>query len=186
MRKLKVQVQMSIDGFIGGSNGEMDWVLFNWSDDLKDHVSKLTDSIDTILLGRKLAEGFIPYWTTAFESDSPTEGADIFVQTPKIVFTKTLDDCPWENTTLNKGDLQQEITSLKQRDGKDMMAYGGASFLASLLKHQLIDELHLFVNPIAIGKGLPIFHQLQQNQHYTLIQANSFHCGIVALTYQSS
>ncbi len=186
MRKLKVQVQISIDGFIGGTNGEMDWVLFNWSDDLKDYVSTLTDSIDTILLGRKLAEGFIPYWTNSLKSDSPAEGADIFVQTPKIVFTKTLDECPWENTTLAKGDLQQEITSLKQRDGKDMMVYGGASFLTSLLEHQLIDELHLFINPIAIGKGLPIFHQLQQKQNYTLIQARSFDCGIVALTYQTA
>ena len=68
MRKLKVQVQISIDGFIAGPNGEMDWMNFNWSDDLKQYVTELTGTIDTILLGRKLAEGFIPYWTESLNS----------------------------------------------------------------------------------------------------------------------
>lgn len=184
MRKLKVQVQMSIDGFIGGPNGEMDWMNFNWSDDLKNYVNGLTTTVDTIILGRKLAEGFIPYWTESLNSATPAEGADIFVKTPKLVFTKTMNDCPWENTALVKGDLATEIRVLKQQEGQDMIAYGGAVFLASLIEQNLIDELHLFINPTAIGKGLPIFQQLQQKQEYKLVQASTFDCGIVVLTYQ--
>lgn len=184
MRKLKVQVQISIDGFIAGPNGEMDWMNFNWSDDLKQYVTELTGTIDTILLGRKLAEGFIPYWTESLNSDSPADGADVFVNTPKVVFTKTLHECPWERTNLAKGELREEIQALKQLNGKDMIAYGGARFLSALIENNLIDELHLFVNPTAIGKGLPIFHQLQQNQAYSLVQSRSFECGIVVLTYQ--
>lgn len=184
MRKLKVQVQISIDGFIAGPNGEMDWMNFNWSDDLKQYVTELTSTIDTILLGRKLAEGFIPYWTESLKSDSPADGADVFVNTPKVVFTKTLNECPWDHTSLAKGELREEILALKQREGKDIITYGGAGFLSALIEHHLIDELHLFINPTAIGKGLPIFQQLQQTQQYSLLQSRSFDCGIVVLTYQ--
>ena len=184
MRKLKVQVQISIDGFIAGPNGEMDWMNFNWSDDLKQYVTQLTSTIDTIILGRKLAEGFIPYWTESLNSDSPAEGADVFVNTPKVVFTKTLNECPWERTSLAKGELREEIHTLKQADGKDIIAYGGASFLSALIEHNLIDELHLFINPTAIGKGLSIFQQLQQKREYSLLQSKFFDCGIVVLTYQ--
>ncbi|MGV0028282.1 dihydrofolate reductase family protein [Phormidesmis priestleyi] len=70
MRKLKLQVQLSIDGFISGSNGEMDWMTLSWDDDLKQYVSEITDPVDCIVLGRKLAEGFIPHWAAR------PEGAD--------------------------------------------------------------------------------------------------------------
>ena len=113
MRKLKLQVQMSIDGFISGTNGEMDWLTFDWSEDLKEYVRRLTDPVDTILLGRKLAEGFIPHWTEALQSPEPEEGAEKFVHTPKVVFTKTLTTSEWDNTVLAKGDLLEEINILK-------------------------------------------------------------------------
>ncbi|MBP6523315.1 MAG: dihydrofolate reductase family protein, partial [Saprospiraceae bacterium] len=85
MRKLKLQVQMSMDGFISGINGEMDWLTFDWSEDLKGYVRQLTEEVDTILLGRKLAEGFIPHWTASLHSPEPEEGAEVFVHTPKVV-----------------------------------------------------------------------------------------------------
>lgn len=180
MRKLKLQVQMTVDGFIGGPNGEMDWVIFNWDDALKNYVKELTEPVDCIVLGRKLAQGFIPYWTSHPEQ----EGADIFVNTPKVVFTKTLEQSEWENTVLAKGELADEINNLKQQSGGDIIAYGGAAFVSSLIREGLIDEFHLLVNPVAIGSGLPIFNLLAGKQPLTLVKSTSFACGIVALQYE--
>jgi dihydrofolate reductase len=133
MRKLKLQVQISIDGYIAGINGEMDWMEWNWDDELKQFTGDLTAPVDCIILGRKLAEGFIPYWANvAANPDDPEFPAGKkFSQTKKVVFTKTLDKSEWENTLLAKGDLVNEINNLKSRDGGDIIAYGGAyHFLA--------------------------------------------------------
>ncbi|TDB67562.1 dihydrofolate reductase family protein [Arundinibacter roseus] len=186
MRKLKLQVQISMDGFIAGTAGEMDWLLFNWSDDLKAYVAAITEPVDTILLGRALAEGFIPYWTAAYLGEQFVEGAKKFVETPKIVFSKSLYEASWENTTLNSGELATEINALKQLEGADMIVYGGGKFVSSLLKDQLIDELHLFINPTILGRGMPIFSEITGKQTYKLLASQSFDCGIVVLTYQST
>lgn len=184
MRKLKLQVQISIDGFISGTKGEMDWLNFNWSSDLNDYVIQLTEPVDTILLGRNLAEGFIPHWTAALNQAVPEPGADKMVNTPKIVFTKTLEKSKWENTILAKGKLADEVNTLKRKPGSDMIAYGGGKFVSSLNKEKLIDELHLFVNPAAIGNGVPIFAEIGEKQNYQLLNAKSFECGIVVLVYK--
>lgn len=184
MRKLKLQVQLSVDGFMAGPNGEMDWMNFNWSDDIKDYVIAITDPVDTILLGRNLAEGFIPHWTAAYNSATPEPGAEKFATTPKVVFTKTLSSSPWENTVLAKGDLAAEVNALKQQTGKDMIAYGGGKFVSSLIKEKLIDELHLFINPAAIGNGMPIFKDINAKQDLQLLYSKQFDCGIIVLTYK--
>ena len=185
MRKLKLQVQMTIDGYIAGPNGDMDWVTFNWDDELLKYTTNLTVSFDCIVLGRKLAQGFIPHWAAVAANPEDTEyTAGIkFTDTPKVVFSKTLNQSEWDNTVLAKGDLVDEITKLKQQDGKDIMVYGGATFVSSLIKHRLIDEFHLFVNPVAIGNGLPIFQELESKQHLTLLKSTAFSCGIVVLNY---
>lgn len=186
MRKLKLQVQMTVDGYIAGPNSEMDWITMNWDDELKQYVTALTEPVDCIVLGRKLAEGFIPYWAgVATNPDDPqfTAGQK-FTNTPKVVFTKTLDQSAWGNTVLAKGDLVEEITNLKKQGGQDIIAYGGATFVSALIKHGLIDEFHLFINPAAIGKGLTIFKELDQKQNLILAKAVSFDCGIVVLNYE--
>ncbi len=90
MRKLKLQMQLTVDSFISGINGEMDWMTFDRSSDLKEYVTAITEPVDTILLGRDLAEGFIPYWTAALNQTEPEERARKMVETPKVVFSKTL------------------------------------------------------------------------------------------------
>lgn len=155
MRKLKLQMQLTVDGFISGINGEMDWMTFDWSSDLKEYVTAITEPVDTILLGRDLAEGFIPYWTAALNQTEPEEGARKMAATPKVVFSKTLTSSEWENTTIANGFLADEINALKKQSGTEMIVYGGGKFVSSLLKEKLIDELHLFINPVAIGKGMP-------------------------------
>lgn len=180
MRKLKLQVQMTVDGFIAGPNGEMDWLTFNWDPELNQYVKNLTESVDCIVLGRKLAQGFIPHWAANPEREDPL-GVAKMNQTPKVVFTRTLERSEWDNTVLAKGGLVEEITALKNQPGNDIIAYGGATFVSALIQHGLIDEFHLFINPAALGSGLPIF---TERQELTLLKSTAFACGIVVLCYE--
>jgi len=183
MRKLKLQVQMTVDGYIAGLNGEMDWMVWNWDDELKKYVKDITESVDCIVLGRKLAQGFIPHWASKPEGEDAW-GVDKMNNSTKVIFTKTLDKSEWDNTVLAKGDLVDEINKLKKQDGKDIIAYGGATFISALIKQGLIDEFHLFINPIAIGNGMTIFKELDRKQTLTLVKSTSFDCGIVVLHYE--
>lgn len=186
MRKLKLQVQMTVDGYMGGPQGQMDWMLFNWDPDLNQYVAALTEPVDTIVLGRKLAEGFIPHWArAAAEPANPEHTPGVkFTQTPKVVFSRTLKESPWEhNTTLAKGDLVTEIKALKAQAGGDIIAYGGATFVSTLIRQGLVDEYHLFINPAAIGAGMPVFQSLDEKLSLRLVNATPFECGMVVLNY---
>jgi len=183
MRKLKLQVQVTLDGFVAGPNSEMDFFTWNWGDDIKQYVTDLTNSVDTILLGRKLAEGFIPYWKSYQENpETSNEFGNQMVDYPKVVFTKTLKESQWENTKLATGDLAEEVNRLKSASGKDMIAYGGANFVSNLIKAGLIDDYHIFINPVAVGEGMRIFTQKTNLQ---LVELKEFECGIVVMHYQN-
>lgn len=188
MRKLKLQVQMSIDGFIAGPKGEMDWMVWDWDDALKKYVDEITEPVDCILLGRNLAQGFIPHWASvAANPDDPEFTAgERFTNTHKVVFTKTLANSEWHNTDLAKGDLVDEITKLKKQEGKDIIVYGGATFVSALIEHGLVDEFHLFINPTAIGDGMAIFKALNGYQKMLLESSTAFSCGIVANKYRKA
>lgn len=177
---------MSIDGYMAGPNGEMDWMIYDWDDELKNYVAVITEPVDCIILGRKLAEEFIPYWAKVASVHTNPEylAGKKFTETHKIVFTKTLVNSIWENTVLARGDLLEEINQLKKRGGQDIIAYGGVTFVSALIRHQLIDEFHLFVNPVVLGKGMTIFKSVESRQNLRFIQAISFDCGIVVLKYE--
>src|SRR5918996_2293477 len=187
LRKLKLQVQMSMDGYIAGPNGEMDWMVWNWDDKLKEYVNELTESVDSILLGRKMTEGFISYWSDAMaKPDHPDYAfAKKMIETPKVVFTKTLNRSKWVNTDIATGDITDEIIKLKRQEGKDMVVYGGASFDSSLIKLGLIDEFLLFINPVAIGNGMTIFKELNDIQEFNLVKSIPFDSGEVLLHYET-
>ena len=180
MRKLKLQVQITVDGFAGGPDGELDWMTWNWDDKLKDHVTRLTEPVDTILLGRKMSDGFISHWAKVAKDESSEDhwAGRTFTDTPKVVFTKTLEASQWPNTVLAKGDIAAEVNALKNRDGGDIIVYGGAGFVSNLIARDLIDEYHLFVNPIAIGKGLSIFGRIEGSFPLERIASTAFDCGI--------
>ena len=184
MRKLKLQVQISVDGFIAGINGEMDWMMWNWGDDINNYVKDITEPVDTLLLGRKLAEGFIPHWAAAYDVLETREDSRKMVETAKVVFTKTLSKSEWEGTTLATGNLEDEVLALKKKEGKDMIVYGGGTFVSALISKGLIDEYHLFINPAVLGKGMPIFQSLAQRQSLELVKSQAFDCGIVVIHYK--
>jgi dihydrofolate reductase len=161
-------------------------MVWDWDDDLKQYVTALTEPVDCIVLGRKLAQGFIPHWAgVAADPNHPEHSAGIkFTDTPKVVFSQTLEKSDWANTVLAKGDLVDEIAKLKKQDGQDIIAYGGATFVSALIKDGLIDEFHLFINPTAIGSGMAIFKEMDRKQNLVLVKSTAFDCGIVVLYYQ--
>lgn len=185
MRKLHLQMQTSVDGFVStGPNDEQRWVTLVW-EEIKPYVIGLLDATDTILIGRKLAADYIPHWQGVEKRpDDPFHGvAERICRAGKVVFTKTLDKSEWPNTDLATGDLAQEVKALKDKDGKDIVVYGGSSFVSALLKEKLVDEFHFFVNPIALGKGVSVFSELEDWQEFQLKQSITYDCGLVLLNY---
>jgi len=199
MRKLKLQVQMSVDGFMAGVKDEMDWITWNLDDALLKHISDINKDIDCILMGRVLADGFIQHWKTEATDpikkrefvkrmSEPYDFAMKMYQTPKVVFSKSLQGIDpaskgWENTTIASKNIAEEVNALKNKSGKDIIAYGGSTLVSDLIKNKLIDEFNLFVNPAAIGKGKPIFHTLEGKLNLKLVDCKSYNCGIVVMQY---
>ena len=184
MRKLKLQVEISVDGCITGPNNEMDWLICD--DECMKYIDDIVESVDTIIMGRKMVDEFISHWSgRSNKSDDPWNAfAKKMIEIPKIVFTKTLNKSEWPNTEIAKGDLKDEINKLKNQDGEDVLVYGGASFDSSLIKEKLIDEFYLLVVPIVIGNGKTIFRDLKEIQKLTLIESKVFDCGLVLLHYE--
>jgi len=190
MRTLKLQSQLSVDGFIAGPNGEMDWMVWNWDDQLNQFVDDLTQTVDCIIMGKAFAKGFIPHWQKVAKNpeDAAYEFGRKMENTQKVVFSKgetdeKIDVSNWKNAELSHETLQTSVQALKNQDGGDIIVYGGSEFVSSLIKEGLIDTFHLFMNPTALGTGLPIFHQLEKRQDFSLESAQKFDCGIVVLTY---
>ena len=175
-------MQLSVDGFVAGPEGQLDWMTWNWDMQLMDFVRELTDSVDTILMGRKMSAGFIQHWEKAVnDPDDPSQPfAEIMVNTPKVIFSRTQSTIEGINAAITNEPIVDVVNMLKDQPGKDMIVYGGAEFVSSLIENNLIDELYLFINPTAIGQGLSIF-----NGRVPLELDNSirFDCGIVINKY---
>jgi len=155
---------MTIDGFAAGPNGELEWMWISGERDeaVFRKVIELADSCDTILLGRKMTPGFIRYWEDVVDNqpDSPEQPlAQRMVGMRKIVFSRTQANITGRNLETENGDLAAVVQALKNQPGKDIMVYGGASFVSSLISLNLIDEYYIFNNPVAIGTGLGIFKE---------------------------
>jgi dihydrofolate reductase len=175
-------MQVTVDGYVAGPEGQLDWMTFDMDPALLGRINQLTDTSDTILLGRKMTEGFIKYWEHVItQKDSPEHSfAEKMVGLPKVVFSKTLKDVDGKNVRVENGDLGDAVKELKSRPGKDIIVYGGATFVSSLIEHGLIDELNFFVNPVAIGSGLRVF---KGKRDLTLGASKAYPCGIVVNSY---
>lgn len=183
MRKLKLQMQITVDGFVAGPEGQLDWMTFDFDEKLMALVNHLTDTSDTILLGRGMTEGFIRYWeevTTKPES-AEYSFARKMVDIQKVVFSKTLGRVEGRNVRVENGDVVKAVNQLKGLPGKDIVVYGGATFVSSLIESGLIDELNFFVNPVAIGNGMRIF---KGRKALELKTSTAYPCGIVVNAYE--
>ena len=182
MRKLKLQMQITVDGFVAGPEGQLDWMTWEMDEKLIAFINHLTDTSDTILLGRKMTDGFIKYWEAEVaKPEGPQYSfAGKMVDMPKVVFSKTMTRVEGRNVRVESGPLPQAVSRLKEQAGKDIVVYGGATFVSSLIENGLIDELNLFVNPVAIGNGMRIF---SVRRPLKLTSSTAYPCGIVVDTY---
>jgi len=182
MQKLKLQMQMTTDGFVATPDGQLDWMTWNMDEKLKAFVMHLAETSGVILMGRKMAPGFVEYWEHALtQPGAESSFAPLMVNTPKVAFSRTLNHIDGKNVRVENRDLKEAVNQLKQTSAKDLIVYGGATFVSSLIEIGLIDELHLFVNPVAIGNGMRIFKGRTQ---LSLSSSTAYPCGIVVNTYQ--
>lgn len=165
MRKLKLQVQLSLDGFAGGPNGELDWTVKS-DEKLWQFMKEVVNTSGTLLLGRKMAEDFVGHFES-FKPEHPRYSfAQKMVTIPRVIFSRTLDKPFGNNTSLANGILAEEITKLKNQPlspsgANDILVYGGAGFVSSLIAGEHIDEFLFFINPVMINNGLRIFDLLE-------------------------
>ena len=183
MARLKLQMQITLDGFNPeGGDENTSW------DEEREYSRELLNDADTIVLGSKTAADFIPYWDKAAEDDTNSwqPVARQISQAKKVVFSTSTDHPGWSNSTIETGDMAEAINRLKGQNTKDIIVYGGISFVQSLIRRRLVDEFHLFVNPIALGSGQSVFSGLDNQLRLQLKKSIGFNSGRVLLHYDLS
>jgi dihydrofolate reductase len=192
MRKLKLEMQVSVDGFTADASGDTSWMVWSWGEpwtwdaELRAYHDDLTASADTILLSRIMAEeGFYDHWQQVADrsADARSVFARRIVAMPKVVFTRTLSEPRWPSTVLATGDLVEEVARLKRQLGKDIVMYGGPSFASAVAAAGLIDEYHFLINPVALGRGRGMLKDLGAATSLHLVEARPFACGVALLRY---
>ena len=181
MRKVIFAMSVSVDGFIETASGDINWT--SPDPELQRHVIDRESTIDTHLYGRRLYETMVPYWSTVEQSPSAPQFAidyaRVWKRQRKIVFSKTLTEVGG-GCELFRGDVREEITKLKARPGKDMFV-GGPHLASTFMKLRLIDEYWLYVNPVILGGGKPMFPHLGARIDLELIETRRFGSGVVLL-----
>ncbi len=184
MRKIILMMSVSVDGFIEGPNRELDWHMVD--DELHSHFNEQLIAMSAFLNGRVTYELMARFWPTADTNPSSTgpmvEFARIWRDMPKIVFSRTLERADW-NTTVVRDLVAEEIQELKAQPGGDL-ALGGADLAAAFMRHDLIDEYRLYVHPIVIGQGKPLFQPSDARIKLRLAETRAFGNGVVLLRYQ--
>lgn len=192
MRKLILGMFVSLDGFVSGPNGEVDWIFKSGDDATDEWIVENLRQAGLLALGRRSYDEMAAYWPT---SDAPF--AAPMNDIPKVVFTrKGLTDThgadttaargSWANPFVANGELTGEVARLKSEPGKDIRAFAGANFAQSLAAAGLIDEYHFLVCPVALGRGLPLFSGLSKPLDLQLVSANTFNGGAIALIYRAA
>ena len=179
---------ITLDGFIAGPNAEMDWVGQFYDEAMGNYEYDLVSAADTLLLGRVTYESFAGSWPKIPEDPASPKGlveyANQLNAIRKMVFSKTLSSAEWNNSSLVKEVIPEEITKLKQEPGRDMVIYGSASIVQALTNLGLIDEYQLLVHPVVLGSGKPLFQDIKHKVNLKLIQTKTHPSGVVILSYQ--
>ena len=182
MRKVIVSNIVSVDGFIAGPQGEINW--FAWNEETADYCKEMLASVGIILFGRVTYELMAGYWPTEMAVKGDAVVARFMNGKPKLAFSRTLKKADWANTRLVKEDPAKVVAALKQQPGKDLMIFGSANLAATLIKHGLIDEYQVMINPLVLGRGRPLFQGVRDRLHLQLVSTRVFRVGNVLLTYK--
>jgi dihydrofolate reductase len=185
MRHLIFFMHTSLDGFVAGLNGEMDWI--NLDEAMFDFVATMTDQADTALYGRVTYEMMQSYWPKAGEQPNASkhdkEHSKWYNKVPKVVLSKTIHETGLHNTKVIRDQLSDNINKLKQQEGKNILIFGSPGASQVLLNEGLIDEFWLFVNPIILGNGVSLFKDITGTTKLKLVESKTFACGVIALHY---
>jgi dihydrofolate reductase len=188
MRKIIVTMWTTLDGYIAGPNGEMDWIGEIYDEAMGNYEDNLVSSADTLLLGRVTYQSFAGSWPHVPDSPHASEGEKAYARKlnamRKIVFSRTLESVEWNNSTLVKEVIPEEIEKLKQEPGLDMVIYGSASLIQTLTNLGLIDEYQILVHPVLLGDGKPLWSDISQKVRLKLVQTKTHPSGVVVLYYQ--
>ncbi len=180
MRKVIVWNMVTLDGFFEGPKSwEIDWHEYVWGDELEQLSIEQSQSIGVLLFGRVTYQGMAAYWPSA-----TGEIADFMNNIPKVVFSRTLESAGWNNTRLVNASAEEEVARLKQQPGKDLFIFGSANLSSALMRHGLINEYRLGLNPLILGGGNPLFKPSPDRMKLTLLEARPLKSGVVLLRYQ--
>ena len=184
MRKIILMMSVSVDGFIEGPNREIDWHLVD--DELHRHLNEQLSAMGAFLSGRVTYELMAGVWPTADTDPSSTgamvEFAHIWLEMPKIVYSRTLERADW-NTTVVRDVVADQVMELKAQPGGDLVL-GGADLAVAFMRLDLIDEYRLYVHPVVIGEGKPLFRASDIKIDLKLAETRAFGNGVVLLRYQ--
>lgn len=185
MRKIILVMHTSVDGYVAGPNGEIDWTIVD--DAIFEFAHARTDAADTALYGRVTYELMESYWPTA--GDKPNASAHNkhhsawYNSVHKVVLSKTLKEKQLNNTNIISDNVPEQIKALKAQPGKEILMLGSPSVAHLLMHHELIDEYWMFVDPIALGAGIPMWKDLKQKMSLKLVDSHVFASDVVCLHY---
>ena len=192
MRKVILTMHMSLDGFIAGPNGELDWTAADEAVD--DDLPELLSTADTALIGRVLYQGFAGYWP-AYDITDPSKSkgevafANWINEAPKLIFSTTLEKAEWKNSRVvpvkKNADIAEAVAGLKERPGKNLVLFGGVRIAQTFARLGLIDEYWLLIQPKVLGNGRPLFIDIKDRINLKLVSARALNTvGAVAVRYQ--
>jgi dihydrofolate reductase len=186
MRKLVLFIHATLDGFAAGPNGEMNWIHID--DEIFDYAGSRTDNADTGLYGRVTYEMMDAYWPTAGDNPDASkhdiQHAEWYNRVDKVIISKTMRGQDSDKRKVISDNIPARVTALKQQEGKEIVMFGSPGTAHTLMQHNLIDEYWLFVNPLLLGQGMPLFKDLKERINLKLIEARAFTSGVVCLHYE--
>ena len=185
MRKIISFMHISLDGFVAGLNGEMNWIKIN--EEIFDHVGIRISKTDAALYGRVTFEMMENYWPTAADKPSATkhdiEHSKWYSKSQKLVISNTLKEENFENTKILGNNFAEEINEIRQQPGSEILLFGSPTATHSLINLNMIDGYWLFVNPIILGQGIPLFKDVKEITKLNLVSTQQFNCGVTELNY---
>jgi dihydrofolate reductase len=187
MRKIIVSMNVTLDSYIAGPNNELDWHFAYWTEEMADWLGSQLTGTDTLLLGHKTYRAMAEYWPMQTCAINTNRGdlafAGIMNAYKKVVIARKSIPLPWHNSLLIKDNWVAGVTALKQRAGKDIIVLGSGQLVKGLINTRLIDEFILWVHPVTLGRGRPLFNGLNHTLAMRLINTKVFRSGVVALQY---
>jgi dihydrofolate reductase len=179
MRQVVLQMGVTVDGYVAGLPGDGGWGLPAEDPEVRAWKVASLRRVGTHIMGRVTYEQMAEHWP-----NSTDEYAPFMNELPKVVFSDTLTDAGWPESRVARGELAEEIAALKQEDGGEIMAHGGAAFVQALSRLRLIDEYRLVILPVAVGRGKPLFKDLSGPLHLRLAESVPFSDGTIICVYQ--